>query len=49
MGIRKEIKRAAKAEMRRIEKRSGNTPLDSAAIARWQELNQLLQSYKDTK
>lgn len=49
MGMRKEIKKAAKVEMRQIEKRFEENPLDSSAIARWKELDKLLQSYRDTK
>ena len=49
MGMRKEIKKAAKAEMRLIERRFQENPLDSSAIARWRELDQLLQSYRNTK
>jgi hypothetical protein len=49
MGMRKEIKKAAKAEMRLIEKRFQENPLDGSAMARWRELDWLLQSYRNTK
>lgn len=49
MGMRKEIKKAAKVEMLRLEKRLNANPLDGVANARWKELDKLLQSYRDTK
>ena len=49
MGMRKEIKKAAKAEMRLIERQFQDKPLDVSAMARWRELDWLLQSYRNTK
>ena len=49
MGLRKEIKKAAKVEMRKLEKYMQEKPLNSSAMARWRELDNLLQSYRNTK
>ena len=46
MGARKEIKKAAKIEMRLIEKLKET---DEVSLARWRELEALLQSFKDRK
>lgn len=47
MGMQKEIKKAAKAEQKLLQKRLEANPLNFQAHQRWQSLEQLLNSFRN--